>query len=1229
MYKMSLRDDTPKAWRQSNLYKILSLILACLFLVNDLSWAAPQVPTPQQATLAPQSRFTLFDIKNEIDFKCRAKLNLAADTLGKLFMAPNLPDDVIIRRTINRLNSELFPDQSVVIDETWRSRKVAGKDYKYVTFKFANDGKMIDLFFIKDYENIPHEELAKFGIKTPDDRRNLESADIPGLKGQWFCKRRDSADDTRMVSYVNRPKGLPGSTDSGSNSGVRQYLRPSEVEGGSKSPDRSVAGRADETSRQEVDPKYPSGNTYAVRMEETYDDRTGPSDFERRAGVFALAPVLDFAAGSILSVVSMAVFVLINDVMSGLLKSEKFCRALINNHPLAYRILDTIFQGRFFPASYSRWAVKIILRLTDSISSAVSVPSNTPIQTRKIETTFLRKVLPPDCFKKFEDFIGPIPASDRDRMVEVFEEIYRRFRETSRPDENDLAYEPDFYNLLRESHDKLYNYDMDLGQEYETKIASEQLIAFLNAQYLHQRIRHLFILSEKDSYGFRYVLAKMMVLDVFEQEKYLDYKIEKAERWQDVVTRGTYNYQVAYINAAGAELQYKFLMYMPLLDEDMRAPTHELIDTITPLLLSGGVTFKKMHPHFVQTNQAGGYTFSLYLDNSNEEERNQPLLENIPYSLVRNPGEREVLAKTLSEMIEKNFRQIEYPCGSATLYMEGASAIRFIDTGDDVELAGVVHILFAAIDLRDNFCAARPAGSVRACLTTEKAHLVVQFYEKGSGGMIRLSERPFAISVYNRASGKFDGVRYINLPHGPGADIGPLGNGGPLDGNRYYKKPAKPGALKPSDQPLPDMNDAFAPAQARVSETDTPGKIVFEFDFNGDPEEDFTKLAPTHATQPAPVAAGIALVSRSYLPELEKAVEDSVLTMELARETYKKMLDISRPYEALFKSVSEGDVIPKDILKLNNAVGKINGELEMFFKANQNREGIDAIRAFAIDGLAQNFTFLKIMLCRIKNGAVLNDKDREMVKSSLLQYEGRLEIWRRITEGEIVSSDRQRQRPTRNDDGFASAVAEAGRIHEENKKYRPKGLGKTKTILCHIAAEEIFPYIQRDMLRALLQQEMEKDAKCVEKVALLPVCGSSDFVDEVKRLIDRKRADYATEYPGYEVEFDIACPSTEIVNRVLDSGLGIRALAFDPCQNDVQPEGIILALRVRRLDDIGRLKAIFEFLARRPLSMKEQSRADINNFVRSVPFKLPSAKLLDNDKRRFNKMASDNVMSAA
>jgi hypothetical protein len=45
--------------------------------------------------------------------------------------------------------------------------------------------------------------------------------------------------------------------------------------------------------------------------------------------------------------------------------------------------------------------------------------------------------------------------------------------------------------------------------------------------------------------------------------------------------------------------------------------------------------------------------------------------------------------------------------------------------------------------------------------------------------------------------------------------------------------------------------------------------------------------------------------------------------------------------------------------------------------------------------------------------------------------------------------------------------------------------------------------------------------------------------------------------------------------------------------------------------------------------MKEQSQADINNFVRSVPFKLPSAELLDNDKRRFNKMASDNVMSAA
>ncbi|MDD3905932.1 MAG: hypothetical protein PHS46_05310 [Candidatus Omnitrophica bacterium] len=1089
MYKKSLRDDTPKAWRRSNLYKIISLILVCLFLLNDLSWAAPQVQTPQQATLAPQSRFTLFDIKNEIDFKYRAKLNLAADTLGKLFMAPNLPDDVIIRRTINRLNSELFPDQSVFIDETWRSRKVAGKDYKYVTFKFANDGKMIDLFFIKDYENIAHEELVKFGIKTPDDRRNLESTDLPGLKGLWFRKRRDSADDTRMVSYANMPKGLPGPTDPGSNSGVRRYLRPPEVEGDSMSPDRSVFGRADETSRQEVDPKYPSGNTYAVRMKAIYGERTGPSDFERRAGVFALAPVLDFAAGGVLSVVSMAFFVLINDVMSGLLESEKFCRMLIDNHPRAYRISDTIFQGRFFPASYSRWAVKIILRLTDSLSSAVSVPSNIPIQPRKIETTFLRKALPPDCFKKFEDFIRPIPVNDQDGMVGVFEENYEHFRKVSHPDINDQVYEPDFYRLLKESHDNLYNYDMDPGQKYETKIALEQLIAFLNAKYLHQRIRHLFILSEKNSYEFRYVLAKMMVLDVLEQEKYLDYKIEKAERWQDVVARGTYDYQVAYINAVGAESQYKFLMYMPLLDEDMRAPTHEFIDTITPLLLSGGVTFKKMHPHFVQTNQSGGYTFSLYLDNSNEEERNQPLLENIPYSLVRNPGEREVLAKILSEMIEKNFRQIEYPCGSATLYMDGADAIQFIDTGDDVGLSGVAHILFAAIELRDNFCAARPAGSVRACLTTEKAHLVVQFYEEGSGGMIRLSERPFAISMYDRASGKFDGVRYINLPHGPGADPGPLGNGGPLDGNRYYKQPKKPGALKPSDQPLTYDNDALLHVHAP---------------------------AHVHVRQAAPT-------------------ENGLLPME--REA-------------------------------GQVVSKVQGQGETEAAAGRGKAG-----------MTQN------TVRRTPNGqpAIITD----------------------------------------------SAVAEAGRIHEENKKYRPKDLGKTKTILCHIAAEEIFPYIQRDMLRALLQQEMEKDAKCGEKVALLPVCGPSDFVDEVKRLIDRKRADYAIEYPGYEVEFDVACPSTEIVNKVLDSGIGIRALAFDPCQNDVQPEGIILALRIRRLDDIGRLKAIFEFLARRPLSMKEQSQADINNFVRSVPFKLPTAKLLDNDKRRFNKMASDNVMSAA
>ena len=123
--------------------------------------------------------------------------------------------------------------------------------------------------------------------------------------------------------------------------------------------------------------------------------------------------------------------------------------------------------------------------------------------------------------------------------------------------------------------------------------------------------------------------------------------------------------------------------------------------------------------------------------------------------------------------------------------------------------------------------------------------------------------------------------------------------------------------------------------------------------------------------------------------------------------------------------------------------------------------------------------------------------------------------------------------------------------------------------------------------------------------------------------------DYSKLYEGYKVEFVVACPNTKLVEEAINSGLGVKALAFEPCKEPAQVEGVILALRALYTDDINRLRAAFEFLANRKLSLEEASITDINEFAKRVAFILPTAKILDNEVRRFNELISNNIKTAA
>jgi signal transduction histidine kinase/radical SAM superfamily enzyme YgiQ (UPF0313 family) len=222
-----------------------------------------------------------------------------------------------------------------------------------------------------------------------------------------------------------------------------------------------------------------------------------------------------------------------------------------------------------------------------------------------------------------------------------------------------------------------------------------------------------------------------------------------------------------------------------------------------------------------------------------------------------------------------------------------------------------------------------------------------------------------------------------------------------------------------------------------------------------------------------------------------------------------------------------------------------------------------------------------------------------------------------------------KEMPDMSDQGvatFASAQAEADKIHQENLKYTPAI--PEKTLRCYIVTDSICPPEQWNMLSAL-ETSMWKDKSYIEKVARLSIDDGSTFIGDLRRKMAKLKDDYSKLYEGYKVEFVVACPNTKLVEEAINSGLGVKALAFEPCKEPAQVEGVILALRALYTDDINRLRAAFEFLANRKLSLEEASITDINEFAKRVAFILPTAKILDNEVRRFNELISNNIKTAA
>ncbi len=197
----------------------------------------------------------------------------------------------------------------------------------------------------------------------------------------------------------------------------------------------------------------------------------------------------------------------------------------------------------------------------------------------------------------------------------------------------------------------------------------------------------------------------------------------------------------------------------------------------------------------------------------------------------------------------------------------------------------------------------------------------------------------------------------------------------------------------------------------------------------------------------------------------------------------------------------------------------------------------------------------------------------------------------------------------------------AKRIHDENLKYTQTI--PDKTILCHIITNSILPVQQRDMLKTL-EQEMRNE-KYSEKVVSLSVKDSSS-PEEFMRELERIKAQEEARYQGYKVQFDVACPSKDLVGKI--QGLGMQALAFTKeGDGDIaQVEGIILALRALQTGSINNLLNVYKLLTGRELTAGTN---DINELARMMLFILPIRRVDVNQIGTLNRIIEENIKTAA
>lgn len=210
--------------------------------------------------------------------------------------------------------------------------------------------------------------------------------------------------------------------------------------------------------------------------------------------------------------------------------------------------------------------------------------------------------------------------------------------------------------------------------------------------------------------------------------------------------------------------------------------------------------------------------------------------------------------------------------------------------------------------------------------------------------------------------------------------------------------------------------------------------------------------------------------------------------------------------------------------------------------------------------------------------------------------------------------------------GTERLEAEAETMHINNLKYQPAI--PRRTIFCQIVDVSILPEGQRNMLNRL--EKAMRDESYSEKMVALSCPDPDRYVSEVGRIMQTQK----DANPDCSVIFEVACPDTKHVSKLLASGLELKALAFEPRKEGdvdiVQVEGIMLALRALYTGNLQSLKRAFSLLSGKELPGDLAAITNIEEFAAKALFSLPAAKTFDhNQRRRLNEIIVKYILASA